>query len=58
VEDPGRQNAQVGRDWYYCQYHKYNDPESSKPYFRAWVTYKSTGEHYWESFYYKSSPSH
>ena len=37
--------------WYYCQYHKYNDPNSTKPYFKAWVTYKPTGNHYWESFY-------
>src|SRR3712207_4826465 len=22
-------------DWYYCQYHKYNDPNSTKPYFNA-----------------------
>ena len=37
--------------WYYCQYHKYDDPDSTKPYFKAWVTYKPTGEHYWESYY-------
>jgi hypothetical protein len=37
--------------WYYCQYHKYNDPNSTHPYFKAWVTYKPTGDHYWESFY-------
>ena len=37
--------------WYYCQYHKYNDPNSSRPYFKAWVTYKPTGDHYWEWFY-------
>jgi hypothetical protein len=37
--------------WYYCQYHKYNDPDSTKPYFKAWVTYKPTGNHYWETFY-------
>jgi hypothetical protein len=37
--------------WYYCQYHKYNDPNSTKPYFKAWVGYKPTGKHYWESFY-------
>ncbi len=39
--------------WYYCQYHKYDDPDSTKPYFKAWVTYKPTGNHYWESFFYK-----
>jgi len=44
--------------WYYCQYHKYNDPESSRPFFKAWVTYKPTGDHYWEWFYYVDSPSH
>ena len=38
-------------EWYYCQYHKYNDPDSTHPYFKAWVTYKPTGNHYWESFY-------
>jgi hypothetical protein len=37
--------------WYYCQYHKYNDPNSTHPYFKAWVTYKPTGNHYWELFY-------
>ncbi len=37
--------------WYYCQYHKYNDPNSTKPYFKAWVGYKPTGKYYWESFY-------
>ncbi len=37
--------------WYYCQYHKYDDPDSTKPYFKAWVTCKPTGNHYWESFY-------
>src|SRR5215211_1510868 len=41
-------------DWYYCQYHKYNDPDSSHPYFNAWVTYKPTGNHYWEWFYWHS----
>jgi hypothetical protein len=40
--------------WYYCQYHKYNDPHSKRPYFKAWVTYKPTGKHYWESFYWHS----
>jgi hypothetical protein len=44
--------------WYYCQYHKYDDPESSKPAFKAWVTYKPTGDHYWEWYYYWKSPSH
>ena len=42
-------------DWYYCQYHKYDDPDLppdfAKPYFKAWVTYKPTGNHYWESFH-------
>jgi hypothetical protein len=37
-------------DWYYCQYHKYDDRNGPKPYFKAWVTYKPTGNHYWESF--------
>ena len=37
--------------WYYCQYHKYNDPNAKRPSFKAWVTYKPTGNHYWESFY-------
>src|SRR3712207_3532984 len=23
--------------WYYCQYHKYDDPNSDQPYFKAWV---------------------
>ena len=45
-------------DWYYCQYHKFEDSKSSKPYFKAWVGYKPTGDHYWESFYYWKSPSH
>jgi hypothetical protein len=44
--------------WYYCQYHKYNDRHSTRPYFRAWVGYKPTGKHYWEPFYYWHSPSH
>jgi len=43
--------------WYYCAYHKYNDPKSDKPYFRAWVTYKPTGQHFWEKFYYLNSPT-
>jgi hypothetical protein len=38
-------------DWYYCQYHKYDDPDVPKPYFKAWVTYEPTGNHYWESFH-------
>jgi hypothetical protein len=44
--------------WYYSQYEKWDDPNSSKPYFKAWVGYKPTGDHYWESFYYKGSSSH
>jgi hypothetical protein len=44
--------------WYYCAYHKYDDPNAKKPYFKAWVTYKPTGKHYWESFYYWKSPTH
>jgi hypothetical protein len=44
--------------WYYCQYHKFDDRKHSKPYFKAWTTYKPTGNHYWESFYYWKSPSH
>jgi hypothetical protein len=43
--------------WYYSQYEKWNDPDSSRPYFKAWVGYKPTGDHYWESFYYVNSPS-
>src|ERR687891_484414 len=39
--------------WYYSQYHKYDDPDSTHPYFKAWVTYKPTGNHYWESFYWQ-----
>jgi hypothetical protein len=45
-------------DWYYCAYHKYDDPHSKKPYFKAWVTYKPTGNAYWEKFYYWNSPTH
>ena len=30
---------------------KYDDPDSTKPYFKAWVAYKPTGKHYWESYY-------
>jgi hypothetical protein len=37
--------------WYYCQYHKYDDPKRTHPYFKGWITYKPTGNHYWESFY-------
>ena len=37
--------------WYYSQYHKYDDPKRTHPYFKAWITYKPTGNHYWESFY-------
>ncbi len=44
--------------WYYCQYHKYNDPDSTNPFFKAWTTYKPTGDHYWEWFYNQDSPSH
>jgi hypothetical protein len=39
-------------DWYYCKYHKYDSADSPKPYFEAWVTYKPTGNHYWEEFFY------
>jgi hypothetical protein len=42
-------------DWYYCQYHKYDDRNSNHPYFRAWVTFKPTGDHNWESFYWQHS---
>jgi hypothetical protein len=45
-------------DWYYCAFHKYNDPNAKRPYFTAWVTYKPTGKAYWEWFYYYRSPSH
>ena len=45
-------------DWYYCQYHKYEDPDHKRPYFKAWVGYKPTGNYYWESFYYWQSPNH
>jgi hypothetical protein len=44
--------------WYYCQYHKYNDPDHTRPYFKAWVTYEPNGNQYWEWFYYWQSPSH
>jgi hypothetical protein len=39
--------------WYYCQYHKYDDPDSNHWGFKAWVTYKPTGKHYWEWFYWQ-----
>ena len=38
-------------DWYYCQYKKYDDPNSVHPYYKAWVGYQPSGQHYWESFY-------
>jgi hypothetical protein len=41
--------------WYYCRFHKYDDPDSTKPYFKAWVGYKPTGDYYWEKFYHQSS---
>jgi hypothetical protein len=44
--------------WYYCQYHQYDDPEFGEPYFKAWVTYKPTGDHNWEWFYNEGSTSH
>ncbi len=37
--------------WYYCRYIKYDDPNSTKPHFHAWVGYKPTGDYYWESYY-------
>jgi hypothetical protein len=40
-------------DWYYCKFHKYVAADSPKPMFEAWVTYKPTGNHYWEEFFYK-----
>jgi hypothetical protein len=39
--------------WYYCQYHRYDDPHSNHWGFKAWVTYKPTGNHYWEWFYWQ-----
>jgi hypothetical protein len=42
-------------DWYYSQYHQWDDPNSDQPYFKAWVTYKPTGQGYWESFYWGSA---
>jgi len=47
------QNTHLWDDWYYCKYHKYPSADSPKPNFQAWVTYKPTGNHYWESFFYK-----
>jgi hypothetical protein len=40
--------------WYYSQYHKYDAPNRNRPYFKAWVGYQPTGNHYWESFYWHS----
>jgi hypothetical protein len=51
-------NTHKWDDWYYCQYHKYDDPKAKRPYFKAWVGYKPTGDHYWEWFYYWKSPTH
>jgi hypothetical protein len=51
-ETPDR-TTQMWDDWYYCKYHKYDSADSPKPNFEAWVTYKPTGNHYWESFFYK-----
>jgi hypothetical protein len=41
-------------DWYYCEPHKFDNPNGPKPYFNAWVTYKADpiGNHNWESFFY------
>ena len=47
------QKTHMWDDWYYCKYHKYDSADSPKPNFEAWVTYKPTGSHYWESFFYK-----
>ena len=47
------QTTHLWDDWYYCKYHKYPSADSPKPNFQAWVTYKPTGNHYWESFFYK-----
>jgi len=47
------QKTHMWDDWYYCKYHKYPSADSPKPNFEAWVTYKPTGDHYWESFFYK-----
>jgi len=46
---------QTWDDWYYCQYHRYDDPNSNHWYFKAWVTFKPTGDHNWESFYWQHS---
>jgi Sortase domain len=46
------QMTHIRDDWYYCKYHKYVAADSPKPYFEAWVTYKPTGNHYWEEFFY------
>jgi hypothetical protein len=40
--------------WYYAKYKKYDDPNSTKPYFKAWVGYKPTHDYYWENFYYSA----
>jgi hypothetical protein len=50
-------NIHRWNDWYYCQYHKYDDPLHKRPSFKVWVTYKPTGNHYWEWFYYWKSPT-
>ena len=50
-------NIHNWNDWYYCQYHKYDDPLYKRPSFKVWVTYKPTGNHYWEWFYYWKSPT-
>ena len=55
--EPPDGNRHTQDYWFYCQYHKYNDPNSTHPYFKAWVTYKLTGNHYWESFNYLKSPT-
>jgi hypothetical protein len=49
---PDGQSHYWKNHWYYCQHHKYDDPGFPKPYFKAWVTYEPTGNHYWERFYY------
>ena len=46
---------QTWDDWYYCQYHRYDDQNSNHWYFKAWVTFKPTGDHNWESFYWQHS---
>jgi len=35
---------------YYCQLHKYDDPDSKAPRFKCQVTNKSTGKRYWQRF--------